>query len=1274
MADDNRSTLLRQELEKRILVLDGAMGTMLQSFGLEEKDFRKGFFENHSRDLKGNNDVLCLTRPDAVRTVHVKYLEAGADIIETNTFNSNAVSQADYLLQDRVYELNRAGASIARAAADEFTKADPEKPRFVAGTIGPTGRTLSMSPDVNNPAFRNLTFDELADTCRTAAEGLIDGGADILLIETIFDTLNAKAAAFGVMLAQESRGKRLPVMFSGTLSDASGRLLAGQNVEAFLISILHTPNLLSVGFNCALGAAEMHPHLAELAGKCPHFVSAHPNAGLPDELGRYRQSPEEMGRIIRGFAEEGLLNIVGGCCGTTPAHIGVIAEAVRNCAPRRIPVPEPLFRASGLDPLIGTRTEEGPDPAGKETGLRAEKKFLHVGERTNVAGSRKFLNLIRAGNYPEAVHIARSQVENGAQMIDVNMDDALLHSSDCMKHFLLYIASEPEIARVPVMIDSSRWEVILEGLKCVQGKCVVNSISLKEGEAPFLQKAREARRFGAALLCMAFDESGQADTMERRVEVCRRMYRLLTEKAGVPGEDIIFDPNVFAVATGMKEHDNYAVDFIESVRRIHAEMPLCHLSGGISNVSFSFRGNEAVRRALHCVFLHHAVAAGLDMAIVNPAQLAVYDELEPELRSAAEDVILNRSPDAADRLLEIASGLKEKTSAGKDASSAASGRIPEWRNGTLEERLAAALVRGDDSFLEADMKEAAAIYPDPVRILEGPLMEGMRRVGVLFGEGKMFLPQVVKTARVMKQAAAFLLPGTNGPDGEKSVSSLPGGAVSSFAGTVVLATVKGDVHDIGKNIVGVVLRCNNYRVVDLGVMTPKEVILEAALREKADMIGLSGLITPSLEEMSRVAAEMERLGMKIPLLVGGAAASKTHTALKIQPNYSGPVVYVKDASQSVPVANALLNPEKRGAFLRSLEEEYDAIRRKHREQTGKDASPGRILSSSEKASSRQLIDFRLHPSPAPKHCGVFTIRSVSPEELTAYIDWRGLLRAWDLRGGPEGENAGAGGGTAAGKAGKELLADAEKMLEELLKGGLLRVEGRVGIFPAESSGEGIRIFADGKHEQLLADLAMLRRGSPSSTEISGRDLTPNYSLADFLAPQDSGVKDHIGLFALSAGYGVEELSQQFMESGDDYSAILLKCLADRLAEAFSEYLHRLVRRELWGYAPGEDLSPRELFAMKYSGIRPAPGYPACPDHSLKREIFKLLSAEKEIGVSLTESFMMNPPASLCGFYFSHPESRYFNVGKLDEPSLEEYARRRGFGKDAMRAFLGGSGV
>lgn len=1181
------SKLIRELLKKRILVLDGAMGTMLQAQGLNDSDFNKGIFKNHPIPLKGNNDVLCITRPDAVKAVHKAYLDAGADIIETNTFNSNAVSQADYGLQSRVYELAYAGARIAREAADEAEAGTPGKPRFVAGSMGPTGRTASMSPSVDDPVARNVTFDELAETSQVQAEALIDGGADLLLVETIFDTLNAKAAVYGIRKAMDSRGIRIPVMLSATLSDASGRMLAGQSAEAFLISMLHTEELLTVGFNCALGAEEMYPHLAELSAKAPCLVSAHPNAGLPDIFGKYEQTPGEMGKIIRRFAENGLVNIVGGCCGTTPAHIAEIAGAVEGIAPRVPPVPEPCLRLSGLDPFKAAR----------------EMNFINVGERTNVAGSRKFLNLIKAGNMPEAMSIALHQIENGASIIDINMDDAMLDSVAAMRHFLLYLASEPEISRVPIMVDSSNWEVVKAALRCIQGKSIVNSISLKEGEEPFIEKAKEIHRLGAAILVMAFDEKGQADTLPRRIDVCRRSYDLLTQKAGIAPEDIVFDPNIFAVATGMKEHDNYAADFIEAVKYIHENMPLCGISGGVSNVSFSFRGNDTVRGALHTVFLKHAIGAGMTMGIVNAAQLGIYEDLDPELRAAAEAVILNTDPGAAEKLIAIASGLKSETKQAADTDL--------WRTEPLKERIIHSLVKGDDSHVQEDMAEALKEYPSPMKIVEEPLMDGMAKVGELFSSGRMFLPQVVKSARVMKRSVAELMP---------AIEEAKGKGEAGNSCTVVLATVKGDVHDIGKNIVSVVLQCNNCKVIDLGVMVPANTIVDAAVEHRADIIGLSGLITPSLEEMINVASELERRGLRIPILLGGAATSKTHTALKIQPVYSAPVIYTHDASASVPVVSSLMNPEKRGLFLEKLQAEYSALKEavEHRQEE--------FLPIGEAREKAVKYPCR---NEEPAKPGVHRF-SLSLEEMTPYIDWNGFVKAWDM--------------PLRGCCAHDLVNEAKQMLAN----SKMSAKCVCGIFPARSSGDTVKVF--GPDGNMLETIPTLRQQSARSKFMA---------LADFVSGEESDVPDWIGAFAVSV-HGAEEEAGLFAEAKDDYSALMVKSLANRLAEAAAEIAHAKIRAEFWGYEKAPHPSIEDMLKNKYRGIRPAPGYPTLPDHTLKHEIFRLLDARTACNVKLTESFMMIPQASVCALVLANPEAEYFAVGRIAEDQLEEYAKFRGF--------------
>ncbi len=1186
----NRYSLLQKAKAERILILDGAMGTMLQKFGFEEKDFRGTVFTGHPVELKGNNDVLNLTQPQAVLSVHRQYLEAGADIIETNTFNANFFSQSKYQLCDKVYELNRAGAAIARAVADAFTEMTPDKPRFVAGSMGPTGKMLSMSPSVSDPAFRDLTFDELADAYKTAAEGLLDGGTDILLIETIFDTLNAKAAIYAINRIRKERQLDIPVMISGTLSDASGRLLAGQNVEAFLTSVKHCPGLLSVGLNCALGATEMRPYIAELAAKAPCGVSAHPNAGLPDEQGNYTQTPEKMAVIMREFADDGLLNIAGGCCGTTPDHIRAIASAMTGAKPRIPVAPAPLLRLAGLDPLTAN-----PD-----------LPFLNVGERTNVAGSRKFLRLIREGKHEEAIRIARDQVENGACIIDINMDDAMLDSQKELTGFLLRLAGEPDIARVPVMIDSSSWNTILAGLKCVQGKCIVNSISLKEGEKLFLEHAEEAAAFGAVLLCMAFDEQGQADTLERRVSICRRMYHLLTEQAHIPPCDIIFDVNVFAVATGIPAHDAYGHDFIEAVRILKKEFPLCHFSGGISNISFSFRGNEIIRQALHSVFLYHAIAAGLDMGIVNPAQLAQYEELEPELKTAAEAVILNSRPDAAARLLELASSFSgDKNTDHTDST-------PAWRSDSVEARVQYALLHGNDTFLKEDMAEALIKYKNPVLVIEGPLMDGMKEVGIRFGAGKMFLPQVVKTARVMKNAVSELMPAIkaaqeNSPDRDKQK-------------TVVLATVKGDVHDIGKNIIAVMLQCNNFRVIDLGVMTPCQTIIETAIREQADIIALSGLITPSLEEMGIVADELKRRNLNIPLMVGGAATSMTHTALKLCTRYPY-VVYTSDASQCVPAAAALADSTKRRPYLENLSNNYEQIRKEYL-RNKESAVRLTLAEANKRAEAWQISDAVSKPA----ETGIFNF-DFNIDDILPLLNRDSLLYAWNTH-----RNAKT-----------TLLEDVDALLGKMRTEHLFRIKATAGIFPAEKAGNAIRIYHDEERKQLLAELPFLRKQT-----LANQDDLP-LCLSDFIA----GKQDYLGLFALSAGYGIAERAEQFRKENDDYSALLLQTLAGAMADAAADYLQHTVLKEIWDIR----------------GIRPAVGYPVCPDHTLKEDIFRVLNVPAAIGISLTENKMMIPSASVCGLLFANPSSRYFPVGEIAQDQLTIYAEQRKLSPETLLKFI-----
>ncbi len=1206
----DRSALLRSLLESRILILDGAMGTMVQRARLTEADYRGSRFAAHGKELKGNNDLLLLTRPEVIRGIHAAYLEAGADIVETNTFNATAISQADYGLEALAYELNVAGARLAREVADEYTAKTPEKPRFVAGVLGPTSRTASISPDVNDPGYRNVGFDELVAAYTDAVRGLADGGADLILVETIFDTLNAKAALFAVDQYFERIGRRLPIMISGTITDASGRTLSGQTAEAFWNSLRHV-RPLTFGLNCALGARELRQYVEELAHLADTFVSAHPNAGLPNPLAPtgYDETPEMLAGELLDWARHGLINIAGGCCGTTPEHIRAIAQALAGIAPRRLPERAPKLRLAGLEPLnIGEDT-----------------LFVNVGERTNVTGSKAFARLVLNGQYAEAVSVARNQVEAGAQVIDVNMDEAMLDSQAAMVRFLNLIASEPDIARVPVMIDSSKWAVLEAGLKCLQGKGIVNSISLKEGEAKFLEQARLVRRYGAAVIVMAFDEQGQADTRQRKTDICRRCYALLTG-VGFPAEDIIFDPNVFAIATGIEAHDNYAVDFIEATRWIRQHLPAAKVSGGISNVSFSFRGNDAVREAIHTVFLYHAIQAGLSMGIVNAGQLGVYEEIPPELRARVEDVVLNRRPDAGERLVELAATVK---GAAKEAV-----QDLAWREKPVRERLAHALVKGITEFIVADTEEARLAAKRPLEVIEGPLMDGMNVVGDLFGAGKMFLPQVVKSARVMKQAVAHLLPYI---EAEKAA-----GAVSA-KGKIVMATVKGDVHDIGKNIVGVVLACNNYEVVDLGVMVPADRILAAAHEHQADVIGLSGLITPSLEEMAHVAAEMERQGYTQPLLIGGATTSRAHTAIKIAPNYSGTTVYVPDASRAVGVVASLASSELGAAYRAQLAADYAKVREQHANKKGV-----RLVS----LEAARINRFRFAPEyapPRPTSLGVRGLADYDLARLVDSIDWSPFFQTWDLPGAyPKILDDPRVGETA-----RNVFRDAQAMLVRIVEEKWLTANGVFGLFPANGTGDDVELYATEARDRPLLTWHNLRQ---QQERPAGK---PNYCLADFVAPKDSGVADYVGAFAVTAGIGIEKKLAEFAAKHDDYSAILLKALADRLAEAFAEHLHQRVRREFWGYAPDEMLSRDELIAEKYRGIRPAAGYPACPDHTEKGPLFALLDATRNTGMVLTESFAMHPAASVSGYYLAHPEAQYFAITRIGRDQLEDYAKRKG---------------
>ncbi|NMW20189.1 MAG: methionine synthase [Chlorobiaceae bacterium] len=1202
-------------LEQRILVLDGAMGTMIQRHKLQEKDYRGSRFADHSHPLMGNNDILVLTRPDIIYALHCDFLEAGSDIIETNTFNANPISQADYNASNLVKELNVEAARLARRAADDYTARTPDKPRFVAGSIGPTNKTLSLSPDVNNPGFRAVSFQEVVDNYTLQLEGLMEGGVDLLLVETVFDTLNCKAALFSIEEFFNRTGVRIPVMVSGTVVDASGRTLSGQTTEAFWISVAHMPDLLSVGLNCALGSKQMRPFIAALAGIADSYVSVYPNAGLPNEFGEYDDSPEYMATQIADFATSGFVNIVGGCCGTTPLHIKAIAEAVKTLKPRQRPAKQHELLLSGLEPLHVNST----------TG------FINIGERTNVTGSKKFARLIKEGNYDEALSIARQQVESGAQVIDVNVDEGMLDSEKVMKEFLNLIGSEPDISRVPLMIDSSKWSVIENGLQCVQGKSIVNSISLKEGEELFRKRAHKVLQYGAATVVMAFDEDGQADSYERRIAICKRAYDILTLEVGFPPEDIIFDPNVLTVATGIDEHNNYAVDFIQTVRWIKENLPYAKISGGISNVSFSFRGNEPVREAMHAAFLYHAIRAGLDMGIVNAGQLAIYEDIAPELLVRVEDVLLNRRPDATERLVSFAETLTndgEKTEA----------KAAEWRSAPVEERLRHALIKGIVEYIDEDTEEARKLYPSPLQVIEGPLMNGMNAIGDLFAEGKMFLPQVVKSARVMKRSVACLLPFI---EEEKALNK-----DTRAAAKVLLATVKGDVHDIGKNIVAVVLACNNYDVVDIGVMMPCEKILEAAIREKADLIGLSGLITPSLDEMVYVASEMERLGMTIPLLIGGATTSRIHTAVKIAPAYSGTVVQVLDASRSVPVVNSLLNPALSPDYIAQLKKEQASLRESHASRT----SSKKYLALADARRNHPILQWESTTLYTPLKPGITILEDITVSELRPYIDWTPFFMAWELRGGryPQIFDHAEYGVEA-----KKLFDDANILLDRIEKESLLGVKGVAGIFPANSTGDDIEVYADDSRTTLLLTLHTLRQQQEKG---SGE---PNLALADFIASKESGLKDYIGGFAVTTGLGIEKLLKQFSDDQDDYHRIMTQALADRLAEAFAEMLHEKVRRELWGYASAETLKNEELLSENYQGIRPASGYPSCPDHTEKAELFTLLNAETNTGITLTETFAMNPASSVSGLYFAHPASRYFILGKICRDQVEDYAIRKG---------------
>ena len=1230
---------LTAALRDRILVMDGAMGTMIQHEGLAEADYRGERFADWPSDLKGNNDLLSLTQPDVVRGIHTAYLEAGADLVETNTFNAQRISLADYGMQDLAYEINVAAARLARAAADAMTERTPDRPRWVLGALGPTNRTASISPDVNDPGKRNVTYDELVEAYLEQARGLVDGGADVLIVETIFDTLNAKAAIFALETLFEEHGRRWPVVISGTITDASGRTLSGQVTEAFWNSVRHA-RPLAIGLNCALGASEMRPYVAELSRIADCFVSCYPNAGLPNAFGEYDELPDQMASVVGEFAEAGLVNLLGGCCGTTPEHIAAIAKAANGQPPRTPAQVAPAMRLSGLEPL--TITEES--------------LFVNVGERTNITGSARFRKLIKAEDYPTALNVARQQVEAGAQVIDINMDEGMIDGVAAMDRFVKLVASEPDISRVPLMIDSSKWEVIEAGLKCVQGKPIVNSISMKEGVEPFVEHARLCRKYGAAIVVMAFDEQGQADNLQRRKEICQRAYDILTKEVGFPAEDIIFDPNIFAVATGIEEHAAYGTDYIEATRWIKENLPGALVSGGVSNVSFSFRGNNPVREAIHAVFLFHAIRAGMDMGIVNAGALVVYDEIDPELRERIEDVVLNRRPDSTERLLEVAERFNSSGEAAEE-------KTEEWRGLPLRERITHALVKGIDEHVEADTEalrqEIAEAGGRPIEVIEGPLMDGMNVVGDLFGSGKMFLPQVVKSARVMKKAVAYLIPYI---EAEKDDD-----APARAKGKVVMATVKGDVHDIGKNIVGVVLQCNNYDVVDLGVMVAAQKILDTAKEEKADAIGLSGLITPSLDEMVNVASEMERQGFEVPLLIGGATTSRAHTAVKVDKQYHGPVVWVKDASRSVPIVSQLLSDEQRPRLMSDIEKDYDSLRARHAAK----ATERPLVSIEEARTRRTPIDWTAHRPHVPRLVAqqekdllrrqsgaarrdvTHFVRSFTDyplAELREYIDWGPFFLAWEMKGRfPDILHNPATGETAT-----KLYEDAQHMLDRLIEESWLRANAVIGLFPANAVGDDIEVYTDETRTTVATTLHTLRQQGQH------RDGVPNRAMADYVAPRDSGLADHVGAFAVTAGLGAQEKIVEFKAALDDYSAILLEALADRLAEAFAERMHERVRHEFWGYAPDERLPNEDLIAERYQGIRPAPGYPACPDHTEKELLWDLLEVHQNTGIELTDSMAMWPGAAVSGWYFSHPQSQYFVVGRLGRDQVEDYAGRKGW--------------
>jgi len=1209
-------------LQERILVIDGAMGTMIQQYKLTEEDFRGERFKNHSHPLRGNNDLLSITRPDVIKAIHIKYLEAGADILETNTFSGTWIAQADYKTESAVYDINFLSAKIAKEAAEEITKKNPAKPRFVAGAMGPTTKLASMSPDVNDPGFRSVNFDQLVDAYSEQVRGLLDGGVDLLLLETITDTLNVKAGLFAISTIFEERKTKVPVMISGTITDASGRILSGQTVEAFLNSLSHFP-LLSIGLNCAMGAKDMRPYLAELSEKAPYYISSYPNAGLPNQFGEYDETPHDMACQIHDFLESGFVNIVGGCCGTTPDHIKHIAEEAAKFKPRKKPVVENYFRLSGLEALT----------------IRPESNFMNVGERTNVTGSRKFAKLIIDGKYDEALSVAREQVEGGAQVIDINMDEGMLDAVEAMTKFLHLIAAEPDIARVPIMIDSSKFHVLEAGLKCIQGKGIVNSISMKEGEDNFRAQARLIKKYGAAVIVMAFDEKGQADTYPRRIEICERAYKILVNEVGFPAQDIIFDPNIFPVATGMEEHRKNALDFFHATKWIKENLPFAKVSGGVSNVSFSFRGNDTVREAIHSAFLFHAIKNGMDMGIVNPSQLQIYDEIPKELLVLVEDVLLDRNDEATEKLINYAEGLKGQT---KDKTI----KDEAWRSGTVEERLTHSLVKGITDFIDEDIEEARVKYLEPIKVIEGPLMAGMNVVGDLFGSGKMFLPQVVKSARVMKKAVAYLQP---------FIEALQQAGASKKAGKVIMATVKGDVHDIGKNIVAVVLSCNNYEVIDLGVMVPAEKILEAAKRENADIIGLSGLITPSLDEMVYVAKELQREGFTIPLLIGGATTSRVHTAVKIEQNYTNAqTVHVLDASRSVPVVGSLIGDHKE-KFISEIKADYEKLRDHH----SKNRGAKQFSSLEESRKNKFSIEWKEEDIKQPKNLGVKKIENFDLGTLRKYIDWTPFFQTWELAG----RYPNILEDDIVGDEAKKLFVDAQAMLDKIISEKWISANAVIGVFPANSIGDDIEIYADESRKEVLAINHNLRQQTKKA------EGGFNMCLSDFVAPKETKLKDHMGAFVVTTGIGMEKWIEQFEKDHDDYSSILLKALCDRLAEAFAECMHEYVRTDYWGYS-NEKLSNEDLISEKYIGIRPAPGYPACPDHTEKITLFELVNGTQNTGVTLTESLAMYPTASVSGWYFAHPQAKYFGLGQIQKDQVEDLAKRKENTEKEVEKWLG----